>query len=128
MLFRSPVVVLLALTLGACASVPAPVTRSRLNPAHPDAPEGAAVPMPPPLVSAAGGKAGASAPAADDGGHSPPSGEHEGPAPDGGMPRPASDASRVYACPIHPEVREDEPGACPVCGMARVPKKTEPHP
>ncbi len=24
----------------------------------------------------------------------------------------------VYTCPMHPEVRQDHPGACPVCGMA----------
>ena len=24
----------------------------------------------------------------------------------------------IYTCPMHPEVRENKPGACPVCGMA----------
>ncbi|MGQ9533158.1 MAG: heavy metal-binding domain-containing protein [Desulfotomaculales bacterium] len=24
----------------------------------------------------------------------------------------------IYACPMHPEVREKGPGACPICGMA----------
>ncbi len=24
----------------------------------------------------------------------------------------------IYSCPMHPEVREDRPGACPKCGMA----------
>jgi P-type Cu+ transporter len=23
----------------------------------------------------------------------------------------------VYACPMHPEVRQSEPGTCPKCGM-----------
>lgn len=27
----------------------------------------------------------------------------------------------TLACPMHPEVRSNEPGACPVCGMALVP-------
>ena len=27
-------------------------------------------------------------------------------------------AGAVYTCPMHPEVRQDTPGACPICGMA----------
>ena len=27
----------------------------------------------------------------------------------------------VYTCPMHPEVRQDHPGACPICGMALEP-------
>ncbi len=27
----------------------------------------------------------------------------------------------VYTCPMHPEVRQDKPGSCPVCGMALEP-------
>ena len=23
----------------------------------------------------------------------------------------------VYTCPMHPEVRQSEPGTCPTCGM-----------
>ena len=23
----------------------------------------------------------------------------------------------IYTCPMHPEVRENEPGKCPICGM-----------
>ncbi|MBT3397316.1 MAG: hypothetical protein HN423_09090, partial [Alphaproteobacteria bacterium] len=26
-----------------------------------------------------------------------------------------------YTCPMHPEVRQDEPGSCPDCGMALEP-------
>lgn len=29
-----------------------------------------------------------------------------------------------YTCPMHPSVRSDRPGACPVCGMALVKKST----
>ncbi len=29
--------------------------------------------------------------------------------------------SSVYTCPMHPEIREDRPGACPKCGMALEP-------
>ena len=33
------------------------------------------------------------------------------------------DALRViYTCPMHPEIREDHPGACPKCGMALEPE------
>jgi Cu+-exporting ATPase len=27
----------------------------------------------------------------------------------------------MYTCPMHPEVRQDHPGACPICGMALEP-------
>ncbi|WP_425411837.1 copper-transporting P-type ATPase [Leisingera aquimarina] len=30
---------------------------------------------------------------------------------------PAGWADPVYTCPMHPEVRQTEPGACPLCGM-----------
>jgi P-type Cu+ transporter len=37
------------------------------------------------------------------------------------MPEPAA-AGTVYTCPMHPEVRQDHPGACPKCGMALEPE------
>ncbi|RZA29676.1 MAG: copper-transporting ATPase, partial [Lysobacteraceae bacterium] len=30
-------------------------------------------------------------------------------------------AGRVYTCPMHPEIRQDHPGNCPICGMALEP-------
>ncbi len=27
----------------------------------------------------------------------------------------------IYTCPMHPEIREQEPGSCPICGMALEP-------
>ncbi|MBB3141680.1 MULTISPECIES: copper-transporting P-type ATPase [Halomonas] len=30
---------------------------------------------------------------------------------------PAGHAGAVYTCPMHPEVRQTQPGACPLCGM-----------
>lgn len=30
---------------------------------------------------------------------------------------PAEYSGTVYTCPMHPEVRQPEPGACPICGM-----------
>ena len=37
-----------------------------------------------------------------------------------GPPRPSAspDAEPQYTCPMHPEVRQPNPGACPKCGMA----------
>ena len=29
--------------------------------------------------------------------------------------------STYYTCPMHPSVREDKPGDCPICGMKLVP-------
>lgn len=31
----------------------------------------------------------------------------------------------TYTCPMHPEVQQQEPGSCPDCGMALVPKDEE---
>jgi Cu+-exporting ATPase len=31
-------------------------------------------------------------------------------------------AGAVYTCPMHPEVRRDAPGSCPICGMALEPE------
>jgi|SoimicMinimDraft_14_1059742.scaffolds.fasta_scaffold06348_1 hypothetical protein len=28
----------------------------------------------------------------------------------------------VYSCPMHPDVRQTKPGACPACGMDLVPE------
>ncbi|GJQ20630.1 MAG: RND transporter [Bacteroidia bacterium] len=37
----------------------------------------------------------------------------------------AEPAYEVYTCPMHPSVRSDRPGACPVCGMALVKKSLQ---
>ena len=38
-------------------------------------------------------------------------------------PAPASaQAGVIYTCPMHPEIRQDHPGACPKCGMALEPE------
>ena len=28
----------------------------------------------------------------------------------------------IYTCPMHPEIEQDQPGACPKCGMTLEPK------
>src|SRR6516165_2382021 len=37
---------------------------------------------------------------------------HSGPLPEG----------TIYTCPMHPEIRQPGPGACPICGMALEPE------
>ncbi|KKS38319.1 MAG: hypothetical protein UV01_C0004G0121 [Parcubacteria group bacterium GW2011_GWA2_42_14] len=39
--------------------------------------------------------------------------------------KPSLTSNVVYTCPMHPEVVKNEPGLCPGCGMALVPKKSE---
>ena len=36
-------------------------------------------------------------------------------------PPSAMPAGTIYTCPMHPEIRQDHPGACPKCGMALEP-------
>lgn len=35
-------------------------------------------------------------------------------------PQPSAEA-RIYTCPMHPEIRQEQPGSCPKCGMAMEP-------
>jgi Cu+-exporting ATPase len=42
------------------------------------------------------------------------------PSPRPASPTPASKPA-VYTCPMHPEIRRDLPGSCPICGMALEP-------
>jgi Cu+-exporting ATPase len=37
-------------------------------------------------------------------------------------PAPAAPAGTIYTCPMHPQVRQVGPGACPICGMALEPE------
>jgi Cu(I)/Ag(I) efflux system membrane fusion protein len=34
----------------------------------------------------------------------------------------ATQAKVVYTCPMHPQVQQDKPGKCPLCGMDLVQK------
>ena len=34
----------------------------------------------------------------------------------------AAPAGTIYTCPMHPEIREEGPGTCPICGMALEPE------
>lgn len=116
---RRLLVLPMGLLFAACASVPAPATRSPQNQAHPSAPEAATPPASPLLMLAGHGEIPApKEPAPHDmdrkmhGGHS--------------MPGPASSPTAspsAYSCPMHPHVRSDKPGACPVCGMTLIKKE-----
>ena len=37
-------------------------------------------------------------------------------------PVPANDSHVIYTCPMHPEIRQQGPGNCPICGMALEPE------
>ncbi len=44
----------------------------------------------------------------------------------------ADPAGTIYTCPMHPEIRQEGPGSCPICGMALEPElvsaETQPNP
>jgi len=51
------------------------------------------------------------------------------PPPAQAVPIPATaGAGAVYTCPMHPEIRRDGPGQCPLCGMDLVPAEAAPAP
>ena len=37
-------------------------------------------------------------------------------------PEPAAPAGTIYTCPMHPQIRQEGPGSCPICGMALEPE------
>jgi Cu+-exporting ATPase len=37
-------------------------------------------------------------------------------------PAPAAPVGTIYTCPMHPEIRQEGPGTCPICGMALEPE------
>ena len=60
-------------------------------------------------------------------GHEHPGPEHHTHRPGGGAGASAEAArGSTHTCPMHPEVRNDGPGACPKCGMALEPLKVAP--
>ena len=42
-------------------------------------------------------------------------------APRAGQPPVGISAGTIWTCPMHPEIRRDAPGSCPICGMALEP-------
>ena len=43
-------------------------------------------------------------------------------APKPGATEAVAPAGTMYTCPMHPEIRQDHPGTCPICGMALEPE------
>ena len=39
---------------------------------------------------------------------------------------PPAPPGTIWTCPMHPEIRQDKPGACPICGMALEPAGVAP--
>ena len=33
----------------------------------------------------------------------------------------------IYTCPMHPQIKSDKPGKCPICGMTLVKKESSKH-
>jgi Cu+-exporting ATPase len=49
-------------------------------------------------------------------------GAHQTVAPDKNSPKQELPLGAIYTCPMHPEIERDQPGDCPICGMALEPK------
>lgn len=96
MKLRTPLSLFLPLALSACVTLPEIGTD---HPAHPDAAQAHTSPLSNTLSRH------------DQGGH------------EGGQAMPESEEKvTLYTCPMDPEVVQDKPGKCPICGMALRPK------
>ena len=42
---------------------------------------------------------------------------------DGPRPDPEATPGAIWTCPMHPEIRQEGPGTCPICGMALEPEE-----
>ena len=51
--------------------------------------------------------------------------DHDGSPTTQTVPADAQDADVIYTCPMHPQIQQDEPGDCPICGMELVPMETD---
>ncbi|MGN6278974.1 MAG: heavy metal translocating P-type ATPase [Sphingomonas sp.] len=40
-----------------------------------------------------------------------------------GTPEPEATPKAIWTCPMHPEIRQEGPGTCPICGMALEPEE-----
>jgi len=43
------------------------------------------------------------------------------------VPQTGMPAHKVYVCPMHPQIVQDHPGTCPICGMTLVESETADH-
>ena len=102
MKLRTPLSLFLPLALSACVTLPEIGTD---HPAHPDAAQAHGSPLSDTLS-----RHGATM-SHDQGGR------------EGGQAMPGSEKKvTLYTCPMDPEVVQDKPGNCPICGMALRPK------
>ncbi len=105
------------LLLSACATTTPPPRFSTLDPADPKAPESAVEPQS--LVLQGPSEQAIGAPA---GSGSTPMGPDRHMDPSSGEPSPNAEA---YSCRMHPQVKERQPGKCPICGMTLVKQPAE---
>lgn len=106
--------------LGACATQVNLPALSDCHPANPDAPTTPRA-SPAPLGSALGEPTPEDHGTMDHGAMDHGTMDHDT-MDHGGMDHGAmEEQTTVYACPMHPEVRSDQPGECPICGMALQP-------
>ncbi len=116
------------LALSACASLTPPPRFSAVSPADPNGPESAVAPARP-MLTEDGELAGepVSAPPAAEGMPDMPGMERlAGPDPRADHIQTGTNAASaeaaVYSCRMHPQVSANDPGRCPICGMALVKK------
>jgi Cu+-exporting ATPase len=55
-------------------------------------------------------------------GHAPVGAAHDHAHHAGAPPGKPAPAGTIYTCPMHPEIRQDHPGNCPICGMTLEPE------
>ena len=112
-MIRFAAVALVFVGLIGCAGNQRPDTLSTDHPAHPDA---STTPLPVLSASLASSepepRPSQSSHAAHD------HGSHGAPA----VATQPGEEKSTYSCPMHPEVKSDKPGNCPICGMKLVKK------
>lgn len=111
---------LFASTLAACTGTA--LTASGNHPGNPEAPP-AKLPV---IESLKADLTDATSPVLGaTGGHAHDHAAHDHAAHEQDDAKPSDDKATRYTCSMHPEVVTNEPGKCPKCGMALIPKKDE---
>ena len=107
---------LIGFLLSGCATTTPAPRLSPVDPADAKAPE-AAIPIPSTLLQLPARQPTTPSPPSE-----PMTHEHHKEAPPGDK-APVAD---VYSCPMHPQIRKDKPGKCPICGMTLVKQPAQP--
>ncbi len=113
-------IVLFALLLTGCSAARTPVQLSTPDPADASAASTPVTPLPS-LLEGEPARPAAAGPAEED--HS----GHHSAAPAADHQHPEPEPAVVYTCPMHPDVRQAEPGTCSICGMKLIPHEKPPH-